>query len=119
MTEQELVKHRGSIDCDGPNEFLDAWEGNIHLGQQNFAVNIKSLGLRGTTLRNTDYVLGIVVYTGHSTKIMKNAKNPPSKMSAVLRKMNQILYSVIEEKSVLTFLDLHPASFYHYNFRFS
>jgi phospholipid-translocating ATPase len=94
MREQEFVKLRGGIDCDGPNEFLDAWEGNLKTGQMTIPVDIKNLGLRGTTLRNTEYILGIAVYTGHSTKIMKNAKNPPSKMSAVLRKMNQILYSV-------------------------
>jgi Cation transport ATPase len=64
------------------------------MNQQKIPVNIKALGLRGTTLKNTEHALGIVIYTGHSTKIMKNAKNPPSKMSGVLKKMNQILYSV-------------------------
>jgi len=56
--------------------------------------SIKQLGLRGTTLKNTKYVYGITVYTGHSTKIMKNAKNPPSKASGVQQVMNKILYSV-------------------------
>ena len=57
-------------------------------------LRFKQLGLRGTTLKNTKYVYGIAVYTGHSTKIMKNAKRPPSKTSKVLRKMNTVLYTV-------------------------
>jgi len=46
-------------------------------------------------LKNTEYIIGFAVYTGHHTKLMKNAKRPKSKMSKVLRKMNQILISVI------------------------
>lgn len=57
--------------------------------------SIKQLCLRGTTLKNTEFILGIAVYTGHHTKLMKNAKHPRSKMSKILRKMNQILISVI------------------------
>ena len=36
----------------------------------------------------------MVVYTGHSTKIMKNAQNPPLKLSNVMKLMNKLLYSV-------------------------
>ena len=57
-------------------------------------LSIKQLCLRGTTLKNTEYVFGITVYTGFSTKLMKNAKHPRSKMSKVLKKMNRILVSV-------------------------
>lgn len=68
------------------------------MGNDKIPGNIKCLGLRGTTLRNTENVLGFVVYTGHTTKIMKNAKNPPSKMSGVLKVMNKILWSVRERE---------------------
>lgn len=52
-------------------------------------------------MKNTKYVYGLTVYTGHNTKIMKNAKNPPSKTSGVLRRMNQILYSVFILQAVI------------------
>lgn len=55
---------------------------------------MKQLLLRGCSLQNTDYVYGIVVYTGHETKIMLNSKQAPSKSSNVLKKMNKILYTV-------------------------
>jgi phospholipid-transporting ATPase len=37
--------------------------------------------LRGSSLRNTDWVIGIAIYTGHETKIMRNSSNARFKMS--------------------------------------
>lgn len=45
-------------------------------------------------MRNTKYAYGIVVYTGMQTKILKNLKKPPHKVSNVMKKMNQMLYTV-------------------------
>lgn len=50
--------------------------------------------LRGCTLKNIDYCYGIVIYAGPETKIMKNAKKPPRKVSLVMKKMNYMLYTV-------------------------
>ena len=50
--------------------------------------------MKGSVLKNTEYILGIVVYAGHNTKIMKNAKNPPMKLTNVIRVMNKLLISV-------------------------
>ena len=55
---------------------------------------IKQMLLRDCVVRNTEFCYGIVVYTGHNTKIMKNAKKPPTKVSNVLKLMNYFLYSV-------------------------
>jgi phospholipid-transporting ATPase len=55
---------------------------------------INQLLLRGLILKNTDYVYGIVGYTGHETKAMLNSKEAPHKTSNVLHKMNKILYSL-------------------------
>ena len=37
--------------------------------------------LRGSMLRNTEWAVGVVVYTGHETKIMKNSSNAKPKKS--------------------------------------
>jgi magnesium-transporting ATPase (P-type) len=50
--------------------------------------------LRGCFVRNTEYVIGIVVYTGMKTKIMMNLKKPLHKISNIMRLMNKMLYSV-------------------------
>ena len=38
--------------------------------------------------------MGVVVYTGMETKIMKNLKKPPHKVSNMMRLMNKMLYTV-------------------------
>lgn len=87
----------GKIVCDKPNEYLDSWEGNLFVSSMDdflVPVNIKNLLLRGSELKNTDCIIGLVVYSGHFTKIMQNAKNPPIKVSHVMKIMNNILLSL-------------------------
>ena len=50
--------------------------------------------LCGCYLRNIDYCVGLVIYVGAESKIMKNAKKPPKKVSAIMTMMNYMLYSV-------------------------
>ena len=56
--------------------------------------SIKNLLLRGCFVRNTETVIGVVVYTGMDTKIMKNLKKTPVKVSNIMKLMNRMLYSV-------------------------
>jgi phospholipid-transporting ATPase len=89
----------GSLTCDSPNEFLDRWDTNVTIekgleGQGVFNCGLKNLLMRGCTLRNTDYCMGYVIYAGPESKIMMNAKKPPTKVSGVQKKMNLMLYSV-------------------------
>lgn len=57
-------------------------------------LGMNQLLMRGCVLKNVKHIFGLVVYTGHDTKIMLNSKPAPSKVSSVLKKMNKILYSV-------------------------
>uniref|UniRef100_A0A7N4PN90 Phospholipid-transporting ATPase n=1 Tax=Sarcophilus harrisii TaxID=9305 RepID=A0A7N4PN90_SARHA len=55
-------------------------------------VQVQSILLRGAQLRNTQWVFGIVVYTGHDTKLMQNSTKAPLKRSNVEKVTNvQIL----------------------------
>lgn len=59
-------------------------------------ISINNLLLRGCSLRNTAWVLGIVVYTGRETKIMKNSGITPSKRSRISRELNwDVVYNFI------------------------
>ncbi|KAM5346746.1 hypothetical protein ACJ41O_009751 [Fusarium nematophilum] len=51
-------------------------------------ITIDNLLLRGCNLRNTEWILGVVIYTGHDTKIMMNAGITPSKRARIAREMN-------------------------------
>ncbi|KAG8762538.1 hypothetical protein FRC15_008453, partial [Serendipita sp. 397] len=51
-------------------------------------IDLNTVLLRGTVLRNTDWVIGIVLFTGGDTKIVLNSGGTPSKRSKLERQMN-------------------------------
>lgn len=79
-----------------PNSNLEKWKGNIFSSSLTRVTNleIRNLLLRGCTLRNTDYVYGIAIYLGAETKILLNAKQSNRKISALMKMMNLMLYTV-------------------------
>jgi len=59
-------------------------------------IGINNLLLRGCNLRNTEWVLAMVVFTGEETKIMLNAGITPSKRSRIARELNwNVIYNFV------------------------
>ncbi|KAI8100209.1 uncharacterized protein BX664DRAFT_355545 [Halteromyces radiatus] len=56
--------------------------------QKTEAITQNNILLRGCVLRNTGWIIGMVVYTGNDTKIMLNTGRTPSKRSRLARKTN-------------------------------
>lgn len=75
-----LYKYNGAI----------KWEQNVHGSPREMSepVTIDNVLLRGCNLRNTEWVLGVVLFTGHDTKIMMNAGITPSKRARIARGLN-------------------------------
>ncbi|XP_029444476.1 phospholipid-transporting ATPase IA isoform X2 [Rhinatrema bivittatum] len=79
-----LMRLSGKIECESPNRHLYDFVGNIRLdGHGTVPLGPDQILLRGAQLRNTQWVHGIVVYTGHDTKLMQNSTRPPLKLSNV------------------------------------
>ncbi|CAH2225182.1 phospholipid-transporting ATPase IB [Pelobates cultripes] len=83
----------GRIECEGPNRHLYDFTGTLRLDSTSpVAVGPDQILLRGAQIRNTQWVMGIVVYTGHDTKLMQNSTKAPLKRSNVEKVTNmQIL----------------------------
>ena len=58
-------------------------------------MNHKNLLLRATKLKNTEWVIGMVVYTGKNTKIMQNGANTTSKTSNIEKRVNKIILFIL------------------------
>jgi len=54
-------------------------------------LSAKQLLLRGARLKNTEWALGAVVYTGHDTKVMRNSEVSKTKQSRVEHVMNRYI----------------------------
>uniref|UniRef100_A0A8C3A013 Phospholipid-transporting ATPase n=1 Tax=Cyclopterus lumpus TaxID=8103 RepID=A0A8C3A013_CYCLU len=88
-----LMRLSGRMECESPNRHLYEFVGNIRLdGHSTMPLGPDQILLRGAQLRNTQWIHGVVVYTGHDTKLMQNSTRPPLKLSNVERITNfQIL----------------------------
>ncbi|CAI8589548.1 unnamed protein product [Vicia faba] len=80
------------IKCEDPNAYLYSFIGNIKLEDQLYPLAPQQLLLRDSKLRNTDFIYGAVIFTGHDTKVMQNSMDPPSKRSKVEKQMDKIIY---------------------------
>ena len=85
-TEEEVCMNfnGGLIECEKPNEFLYKFEGNLTLSDGAVVpLSVDMMLLRGSSLRNTEYVYGIAVFTGHESKVMRNSSNSKTKKSKI------------------------------------
>lgn len=77
---------------------MDAFEGQIQLKYHELnlsdSVNKKNMMLRGCKLKNTDWAIGVVIYTGDDTAIMMNSSNPVTKTSNIESQVNNIILIV-------------------------
>lgn len=95
----DLSRLSGRLRSEQPNSSLYTYEATLTMhaggGEKELPLAPDQLLLRGATLRNTPWVHGIVVFTGHETKLMRNATATPIKRTAVERMVNiQILMLV-------------------------
>ncbi|KAF2017278.1 phospholipid-translocating P-type ATPase [Aaosphaeria arxii CBS 175.79] len=59
-------------------------------------ISINNLLLRGCQIRNTEWVLGVVVFTGEDTKIMINSGVTPSKRAKITKDLNwNVIYNFV------------------------
>ncbi|KAK1232321.1 aminophospholipid translocase [Marasmius sp. AFHP31] len=92
---------RGTLRSEHPNNSLYTYEGTLDLltnmgTPKQVPLGPDQLLLRGAQLRNTPWVYGLVVFTGHETKLMRNATAAPIKRTAVERQVNvQIVFLFI------------------------
>jgi len=98
-SEEDLEHARFALDSEPPHANLYAYNGVLRYrpsgegalepnAEKVEACSINELLLRGCTLRNTKWVIGLVVFTGADTKIMLNGGETPSKRSKIERETN-------------------------------
>lgn len=61
-----------------------------------------NLLLRGSILRNTNFVYAVVVYNGSQTKLSLNMRNPPSKLGGIERMLNRVVIAMFGSLLVVT-----------------
>eukprot|EP00002_Diphylleia_rotans_P008224 TRINITY_DN1796_c0_g1_i14.p1 TRINITY_DN1796_c0_g1~~TRINITY_DN1796_c0_g1_i14.p1 ORF type:complete len:2047 (+),score=311.96 TRINITY_DN1796_c0_g1_i14:175-6315(+) len=87
-----LNKLQGAVKCEHPNSRLYSFTGTLYPTQgSEVSIDISNVILRGTVLRNTPFVYGLVIFTGADTKIIQNSREVPSKRSYLEKQINHTL----------------------------
>lgn len=76
-----------------PNNRLYTFEASLKLKShpRQTPLDNNNILLRGSTLKNTKWIIGVVVFTGSESKLMMNSKTPPHKRSNIERRVNKYL----------------------------
>ncbi|KAJ8773740.1 hypothetical protein K2173_006390 [Erythroxylum novogranatense] len=104
LTPEKAVEFKGEVQCEQPNNSLYTFTGNLIIDKQTLPLSPNQLLLRGCSLRNTEYIVGVVVFTGHETKVMMNSMNVPSKRSTLERKLDKLILILFGTLFIMCFI---------------
>ena len=95
----DLGRLSGRLKSEQPNTSLYTYEATLTMqagsAEKELPLAPDQLLLRGATLRNTPWIHGIVVFTGHETKLMRNATATPIKRTNVERMLNKQILMLV------------------------
>ncbi|KAK4533039.1 hypothetical protein CCYA_CCYA15G3896 [Cyanidiococcus yangmingshanensis] len=115
FTPKQLRTLIGEFHCEAPNPRLYEFEGRASIelpdetglptGQvAECSLTRDHLLPRGIVLRNTDWVIGITVYTGKETKLMMNLKREAHKVGRIERTITRFILTLICIQMVISFI---------------
>ena len=103
---------QGTLNIETPNNRIYKFDGNFDLAKMRVSASIdnasisdvdfsslvplsnENVALRGMSLRNSESVTGIIVYTGHDSKIQMNSAGAVYKTSNISRRTNKLILQV-------------------------
>ena len=106
-SEEDVEKSSFVLESEPPHQNLYVYNGVLRYtdtatgDSRKLGVTINELLLRGCTVRNTAWIIGLVVFTGPDTKIYLNGGITPSKQSKIAKETN---FNVIVNFFVLLIL---------------
>ena len=107
----DVVRLAARIICEQPNANLHRFKGRIDVVERganpqqqllaSLPLSMDNVLLRGCRLKNSNFVIGVVLYAGSDTRIMKNTRRAPYKTGAFDRFLNiQIAILIIVQTAL-------------------
>lgn len=81
MPLERIVAMEATITCQHPLANLYNFHGKLEINNESGHLMIDNLLLRGSRLKDTEYVVGCAIYTGQDTKLSLNSKIVSNKFS--------------------------------------
>lgn len=96
----------GTLICPIPNKELSVFQGTLLVRsedrEEEADVSARNLLLRGSILRNSNWVAGMIVYTGRFTKLSLNMNVSKFKFSGIETSLNSFVPKVLFLQLALT-----------------
>eukprot|EP01062_Namystynia_karyoxenos_P061848 TRINITY_DN5451_c0_g4_i1.p1 TRINITY_DN5451_c0_g4~~TRINITY_DN5451_c0_g4_i1.p1 ORF type:complete len:1302 (+),score=519.96 TRINITY_DN5451_c0_g4_i1:130-3906(+) len=92
-----------TVSCVGPGPDLHEWTGKLSFNDRSEGVNISQFLYRGCKIVNTQWVYGIIIYTGVDTKMQRNNVPKPAKKSKLDEKLNKMIATVLVLQHIIIF----------------
>eukprot|EP01101_Sappina_pedata_P005462 TRINITY_DN2509_c0_g1_i1.p1 TRINITY_DN2509_c0_g1~~TRINITY_DN2509_c0_g1_i1.p1 ORF type:complete len:1115 (-),score=428.74 TRINITY_DN2509_c0_g1_i1:91-3435(-) len=84
------------VECQNPNPTLYKFNATLKLNNgEAIPAGIKQFVYRGCEIRMTEWMYGVVVYTGGDTKLRKNSSVPPFKRSLLEKEVNICVLTIL------------------------
>ncbi|KAL3522967.1 hypothetical protein ACH5RR_015801 [Cinchona calisaya] len=90
--DMEFVNFQATIRCEDPNPNLYSFVGNLEFDNGTYPLSPTQILLRDSKLRNTEYILGAVIFSGPDAKAVRNSTRSPSKRSRIERRLDYVIY---------------------------
>ncbi|TMW56547.1 hypothetical protein Poli38472_006557 [Pythium oligandrum] len=132
QSSEDLSRLRCVVECEQPNNRINSFEGNLNLTLEKhqalevvgptdeltdqvlretrdsitiqYPITAKQMILRSCVLRNTRSITGMVVFTGHETKVFCSNTDPVVKSSSVEQRLNGLIIGVVLIQQLVCFL---------------
>ena len=99
-----LTSLRGQVVAEAPQKSIHSFKGRVEMDQQQEALDAKHLLLRGTVLKNTSWIMGLVVYTGPETRMVMNSRAAKAKYPNIEKVINRSMLVVVGAQCVMALI---------------
>ncbi|WFD04967.1 P-type phospholipid transporter [Malassezia vespertilionis] len=99
-TKEDCMYYHFDVEVESQNTDMYRFNARVNMHDEvneqglplQYPVTLSQVALRGCTLRNTDWTIGVVVMTGLDSKVVLNSGDTPSKRSLMELQMNRMVY---------------------------
>ena len=106
-TPADILGHGvASIEYETPNPFIHNFTGTLDFMGKKTPIDQSNILLRGSTLRNTKYAIGVCIYNGSDTKIIQNSRQCRTKLANIDHTVNKTIYLIMLAQCILSAISL-------------
>ena len=102
-----LSSLRGQVIAEAPQKSIHSFKGRVEMDQLDHLqepLDAKHLLLRGTLLKNTSWILGLVVYTGAETRMVMNSRAAKAKYPNIEKVINRSMLVVVGAQCIMALI---------------